>query len=265
LLGRALEISQLHHQSDSNMEPFSSIAAAVGLADVGLRTLVGIYGIAMDLEDVPNRLRAVHNDLQTLQFVSEMQTNASNIFAEATPLQPERSEKTPKAIAAIAGKLTRTLESTIPSLARSRAHRAWRAFVSASKQKDIIVECQGLGQLKQDLELELQAIDITLVQLTSRTLNRISASVALSQAQVEALRPKADAIHESVTASATQMQHVVQKMDPLAAAVSRVEESSERIEALGHSLHQLLLSGSSGVDATAATRVEQREAVFFTL
>jgi hypothetical protein len=97
----------------------------------------------------------------------------------------------------------------------------------------------------------------------SQSLHGIATTVTLSQARVDALHPKVDAIHDSVTASAAQMQHVVQRMDPIAEAVSRVEESSKRIEVLAHSLHQLLLSGGSGasVHVTAATRVEQREAV----
>ncbi|KAK4442948.1 hypothetical protein QBC34DRAFT_417980 [Podospora aff. communis PSN243] len=245
------------------MEPFSSIAAAVGLADVGLRTLVGIYGIAMDLKDVPDKLRAVHGDLQRLQgFVSDVQTHASGILAKATPPQLERSEKVLKAIALGAGELTRVLESTVPSPGSSRVERAWRAIVSVSKQKDILADCERLGRLKQDLQLELQAIGITMARLTGQTLDGVSASVTRAQAQVNALHPKVDAIHDSVTASAAQMQHAVQKMDPLAEAVSRVEESSERIEVLAHSLHQLLLSGGSGigVHVATATRVERREA-----
>ncbi|KAK0631227.1 hypothetical protein B0T14DRAFT_207 [Immersiella caudata] len=243
------------------MEPLGSIAAAIGLADAGLRTLVGIYSIAMDLKDVPKRLRDIHHDLQNFHgFVSEVQRNASQVFAKATPTQLERSEKTLKTIAASAGELTRTLESTLLSLTDSRTQRVWRALVSVSKQKDMLAECERLVRLKQDLQLELQVIGITLAESTGQSLQGVAMSVSLSQLQVNALHPKVDTIHDSVSETVTTVKEIADKMEPLAASLNRVEESSDRIEALAHSLHQLLLSGGSGASLQVATRVEQREA-----
>lgn len=83
------------------MEPLASIAAAIGFAYAGLRTLASIYSMAVDLKEVPKRLRDVRPDLQSLlDFLADTQSEvsrANGMLAWASPTQLQRLDDTLKA------------------------------------------------------------------------------------------------------------------------------------------------------------------------
>jgi hypothetical protein len=165
-------------QTGSNeMEPLASIAAAIGLADAGLRTLVSIYGMAVDLKEVPKRLSDMHQDVQILRdFVADMQSEvsrASGMLTRASPTQLQRLDDAFKATALCAVELTRILASAVPAASSSRAQRAWCAVVSLSKQKEIMKECDRLERLKHELQLELQSVGIAMAHSTKYILSTI--------------------------------------------------------------------------------------------
>lgn len=159
------------------MEPLGSIAAAIGLTDACLRTLVSIYGMAVDLKEVPKRLRDVHHDVQSLScFVADMQSEvsqANGMLSRAGPTQLQRLDDVLKATALCAVELTTILASVVPTALSSRAQRAWRTVVSLSKQKDIMKECDRLERLKHELQLELQSVGISMAHSAKYILSLI--------------------------------------------------------------------------------------------
>jgi hypothetical protein len=69
-------------------------------------------------------------------------------------------------------------------------------------------------------------------------------------------------LEEAAAAPTAHMQQTNEKVDPIAVALARVEESSARVEGLAHSLHQLLVSNDShACIPTAASEPERRQAV----
>jgi hypothetical protein len=75
---------------------------------------------------------------------------------------------------------------------------------------------------------------------------------------VESLRR----LEEAASAATAHMQQTNEKVDPLAVALARVEESSVRVEGLARSLHQILVSDDSHASIpAAASGSERRQAV----
>ncbi len=66
-----------------------SVAAAVRLADAGLRTFIRVYSFAVDLKEAPKRLHALHDDITALHnFVVELEAEThrvDGILANANP------------------------------------------------------------------------------------------------------------------------------------------------------------------------------------
>ncbi|KAK1753964.1 hypothetical protein QBC47DRAFT_32587 [Echria macrotheca] len=250
----------------TEMEVLGSIAAAVGLADAGLRMLVGVYGLAMDLKEVPTRLRDIYQDIRGVgNFIADVQTEllrADSVFATASPAHLEHLRTRVDAITTCAGGLTRLLESLLVPTSSSRTKRTWKAMVSLSKQKEILSECERIGRLKHDLQLSLQNLGILMIHSNSRSLDQISATATLTEAKVDAVHPKLESLHDAVgSSSAAAVREIAHTVEPIAAAVTRVEATSERIEALAQSLHEILLSDSPDTKVTLyATGTEGRQA-----
>lgn len=69
-------------------------------------------------------------------------------------------------------------------------------------------------------------------------------------------------LEQAVASATAHMQQTNEKVDPIAATLARVEESSARVEGLAHSLHQLLVSDDSHASIhTVASGSERRQAV----
>jgi len=117
-----------------------------------------------DLKEVPKRLHDVSHDVQTLRsFVADIQRELSQSNEPARQVsqsQLQRLSKTLKSTALCATELTGVLVSVMSSAGSSRTQRAWRAVVSLSKQKEVLLECDRLERLKQELQLELQALGV---------------------------------------------------------------------------------------------------------
>ena len=150
------------------MDIVGSLSGALQIADVGLRSLLKVYAVVKDIQEVPKTLRDVFHDLENfLGLLAELQREASrpqSRFA-GIPNQSQRLITTLKATASCSQTLSSRLHKALPASNESRLRRFWHAFALLAKEDDIVRECGRLQRLKQDLHLELQNIDLTLVNV----------------------------------------------------------------------------------------------------
>ncbi len=138
-----------------------TIAAAVQFVDLGCRSLSAIYRFVKDLKDVPVNLLLTLEDLSHFSgFMDELQTAIKTNdprFRSLTPAQLDRATR----ILDSTGEVYRQLEALLapcrPSAVtpQTKTSKAWRAFVSVKREKDIVRKCERLERLKHDLDREL--------------------------------------------------------------------------------------------------------------
>lgn len=150
------------------MDAVSGVAAAVQLTDLGFRSLFKIYNVVRDTTEVPKRLKTTLSDIESFQnLVERLQEEAarpnSKLASEST--QTTRLITTLATAASCANALSHSLEKILPPASGSRLKRAWRALATIPKEDGILLQCERLHKLKQDLQLELHLIGISLIGL----------------------------------------------------------------------------------------------------
>ena len=147
------------------MDAVSGVSAVVQLADLSFRSLFKIYCIARDATEIPRRLKNtllhIENFQALLQHLQEEVARPNSKLATDSN-QSQRLITTLKAIATCADGLSTSLEKILPSSSDSKVKRTWRGLASISKEDGILEQCDRLNSLKQDLQLELQLIGISL-------------------------------------------------------------------------------------------------------
>lgn len=151
------------------MEIVGGIAATIQLADAAFRSLVKIYSVVQDAKELPQKLRDTLHDVENFRLLlQELQEEASRPGSKlaAAPVQSQRLANTLEATSTCSYTLAESIEKALPGPSNSKLKRAWRALVTLPKEDAILRECERLQKFKQDIQMELQIIGITVAHLT---------------------------------------------------------------------------------------------------
>lgn len=151
------------------MEAVGGVAAALQLADVALQSLINIYSVARDMKEVPKKLHELCCDLERfaglLANLGKEAAQPESRFTRAPAWQVQGLVTSLKAATACSDTLKASLAKALPSRDDSKLKRTWRAFASLPREHDIFVQCDRLQRLKLDIQLDLQSIGISLINL----------------------------------------------------------------------------------------------------
>ncbi len=146
-----------------------TIAAAAQFLDLSCRSVFALYRFVKDLKDVPADLLLIINDLEYFtEFADELQSAIKTDdprLRSLTPAQLARVNRILRSAGEVCTQLEKLLTPCRPATAasRSKASKAWRAFVSVKNEKDIIKKCERLERLKSDLSRELQNNELAML------------------------------------------------------------------------------------------------------
>lgn len=151
------------------MEVVGGVAAAIQLADAGFRSLVKVYSVVRDAAELPRKLQDTFHHVENfrllLQELQEEATRPGSKLATA-PAQSQRLANTLEETSKCSNELAKNIEKALPGPSESKLKRAWRALVTLPKEEAIFRDCERLQRFKQDIQMELQIIGITVTHLT---------------------------------------------------------------------------------------------------